>query len=249
MPASLSSPVRLLLGVPHTASKHTSKQNTIKKKHDARFVGEELWSPLMESSSKPCPGVGRCGPTMTSRGRNFPAGAQPRPSCSGRACRHLAWPMEAPGPCWAVAPAPVSWEQVEVKSCREAEVPGQRGSDHTVVRANRPSGNVPAVAFFCALGKWPLTGPSRLRHGDFMDHSGSKPRSAFIPITEGYCGTAEERREPRIGTNRSAGRTLNQTPILIFYKCNSDGINVVFVFKQNQTQVDQLKPESNLFVF
>lgn len=161
---------------------------------------------------------------------------------------------EAPRPCWAVAPAPILWEQAEVKGCSEAAVPRQGGSDHTVVRANRPSGKVSAVALFCALGKWPLAGPSRLRDSNFMDNSGSKPlclHSNYLGLLWEFWGTTwtASDYEPRIGANRTTGWTLNQTPIFIFYKCNSDGINVVFVFQQNQTQVDPLKPESNLDVF
>ena len=92
------------------------------------------------------------------------------------------------------------------------------------------------------------------RHSNFLDNSGSKPlglHSNYLGLLWEFWGTTwtASNHEPRIGTNHLTGLILNQIPILIFYKCNSDGVNVVFVFKSDQTRVDQLEPESKPYVF
>lgn len=124
MLASLSPPVHLPLRILHAGREYTLKTNT--KEPNACFVGGELWSLLMLPTSKPFPGMSSFGWTTASRCRNLTANSTAWLSCSGWLCVGLVWKTEDPRPCWAAAPAPILWEQAEVKSCWGAKVRGSR---------------------------------------------------------------------------------------------------------------------------
>lgn len=147
--------------------------------------------------------------------------------------------------------APASWEQAEVK-----ELQCRQGLRAALLCSHRGQGQQafwkrPSCGFALCPGGTAVCRPFQAeRHSNFLDNSGSKPlglHSNYLGLLWEFWGTTwtASNHEPRIGTNRLTGLILNQTPILIFYKCNSDGVNVVFVFKQDQTRVDQLGPESN----
>lgn len=159
-------------------------------------------------------------------------------SCFGWPCPGLAWTREAPKPCWLyVGLAPVSWEQAEVNELQWSQGlrAGLLWSHHG--QGQQAFWKCPSCGFALCPGGMTVCKPFQAeRHSNFLDNSGSKPLglySNYLGLLWEFWGPTwtASNHEPRIRTNRLTGLILNQTPILILYKCNSDGVNVVFVFK------------------